>query len=137
MTTAIKLNKFQIYTLLKDYHWMIKEIKRIQTLLDETDFKGTSQYGVEATLPKAQGNNSDPLFIEIHRRDKKYKRLNEYIQKIKFIEERLERITDEKEKVVLDCLLDGMSMVSIANHLGITRKHAHDIRDRIVDKLAE
>jgi hypothetical protein len=35
-------NKFQIYGILKDYFWMLREIQRIDKELMKTDFRGTA-----------------------------------------------------------------------------------------------
>jgi DNA-binding NarL/FixJ family response regulator len=137
MTTATKLNKHQIYGVLKNYHWMVKEIQRIDKYLSETDFNGCAQYGIEATLPKPQGIVGKALENEIIRRTNKSKRLYKYIEEVNYINERLHLITDEKEKVVLDCLLDGLSLTAVSRHLGISRQQVTDIRDNIVDKLAK
>lgn len=137
MTVATKYNKFEIYNILRNYFWMVREIKRIDEYLEDTDFSGTAQYGIEATLPKAQGIVGKALENEIIRRAKKSKRLLEYIEKVNFINERTERIKDEKEKVVLDCLLDGLSLTAISKHLGISRQQVTDIRDNMVDRLAK
>ncbi|WP_137744557.1 helix-turn-helix domain-containing protein [Robertmurraya siralis] len=137
MTTAVKFSKHQIYGILRDYHWMVKEIKRIDRELQETDFQGTAQYGIEATLPKPQGVVGRALESEAIRRVNKSKRLNKFIQEVIFINENIPNITDEKEKVVLDCLLDGMSLTAISIHLGVSRRHVSNLRDGIVDKLAK
>lgn len=135
--TATKYNKHQIYGILKNYHWIIREIRRIDQELEETDFRGTSQYGIEATLPKQKGIVGRALENEVIRRVEKSKRLNKYIQEVIFINERIQSITEEKEKVVLDCLLDGMTINGIANHLRMSRTSVTEIRDDIVEKLAK
>lgn len=134
---AVKYNKFQIYEVLKNYHWMVKEINRIDQYLNETDFNGCAQYGIEATMPKASGTVGRALENEVARRMKKAKRLNEYIDKVNFVNERIDRIKNEKEKVVLDCLLDGLSLTAVSKHLGISRQQVTDLRDNLVNRLAE
>lgn len=136
MIVATKFNKHQIYGILKNYFWMVKEIQRIDYELSKTDFTGTAQYGIEATLPKAQGIVGKALENEILRRSKKSERLMDYIEKVNYINEHMGNITDEKEKVILDCLLDGMSLTAISKHLGMSRKQVTEIRDDIVDKLS-
>lgn len=134
---AYKLNKFQIYELLKTYHWKVREIKRIDEYLGDTDFTGVAQYGIEATMPSGQGIVGKALENEIIRRSKKSKRLIGYIEEVNFINARLDRVVDEKEKVILDCMLDGMSITAISKHIGISRKHVHKLQDDIVNKLGE
>jgi DNA-binding NarL/FixJ family response regulator len=136
MTTATTYNKYQIYGILKNYHWMLREIQRIDKELSTTDFKGTAQYGIEATMPRAQGIVSRALENEVLRRCEKSKKLVKYCEQINFINERSPRIIEEKEKVILDCLLDGMGITAISHHLRTSRKHINELRDNIVDKLA-
>jgi DNA-binding NarL/FixJ family response regulator len=133
----MNFNKFQIYGILKDYSWMLREIQRIDRELLRTDFRGTAQYGIEATLPHAVGIVGKALENEVIRRSKKSDRLIEYINKVNFINENMDKVKDEKEKVVLDCLMDGMDISAIAHHLRISRKQVHLLRDNIVNHLAE
>lgn len=137
MSVAASFNKHQIYGILRDYAWMLREIQRIDRELQKINFTGTAQYGIEATLPHAQGIVGKALENEVIRRNKKSERLYGYIEKVNYINQRLERVTEEKDKVVLDCLLDGMNIAAIGAHLGVSRKHIHIIRDDIVKLLAE
>jgi DNA-directed RNA polymerase specialized sigma subunit len=57
--------------------------------------------------------------------------------KVNFIHERMDKIIDEKEKVVLDCLLDGLSLTAISKHLQMSRQNVTDLRDKIVENLAK
>ncbi|MEH7251908.1 DNA-binding response regulator [Neobacillus niacini] len=128
-------NKFQIYGILKDYFWMLREIQRLDRELTKTDFRGTAQYGIEASLPHGQGIVSQAIENEVIRRSKKSDNMVEYARKVNFVNERFYKITDEKEKVILDCLLDGMSIIAISKHLGLSRRRVNELRDDIVDKL--
>jgi DNA-binding NarL/FixJ family response regulator len=130
-------NKFQLYGILKDYHWMIKEIKQIDYELSKTEFQGVAQYGIEATLPHAVGIVGRAIENEVIRRSKKSERMIDYAKKVNFIHERIHKITDEKEKVVLDSLLDGYSLTAISKHLRMSRQNVTDIRDKIVENLAK
>lgn len=130
-------NKFQIYGILKDYYWMIREIQKIDRDLQKTDFQGVAQYGIEATLPHAVGIVGRAIENEVMRRSKKSERMVEYAKKVNFINERLNRVTDDKEKAVLDCMLDGLSLQAIAHHLSISRRQVNYMRDEIVRKLAD
>lgn len=122
--------------ILSNYHWMIKEVKRINELLDDPDVNVTSKYGTEAGMPRAKGVGADALSNEVVRRSKKFERKKRLVDKIKFIQERMYLITSEREKVVLDCLLDGMSIGAISNHMGLSRKHIERLRESIVVKMS-
>jgi DNA-directed RNA polymerase specialized sigma subunit len=136
MTVATTFNKYQIYGILKNYFWMLREIQRIDRELNKTDFTGVAQYGIEATLPHAVGIVSQAIENEVIRRERKSERLYKYIEEVNFINERIHNITDEKQKVILDCLLDGLSLTAISKHLVMSRQQVTDIRDNIVERLA-
>ncbi len=62
---------------LKDYHWMVEQIRLGKTqneLAKDIEYDGAkvAAYGIEATLPKASGGNSDPVSYEATRRAQFY-----------------------------------------------------------------
>jgi|SRR5690625_3119791 len=126
-------NRHEIYGILRDYHWLVKEIERIKSELNITESVGVASYSDE---PRGSGV-SNPIESEVIRREKKYDRMKKYLSRVDFINEKATNITDEREKVILDCILDGMRMSAIANHLNISRHTANQIRDMIVVKLDE
>jgi hypothetical protein len=136
--TKIKMyNKHQVYGILKNYFWMLREIQRIDSELSRTDFKGVAQYGISATLPTGKGLVGKTLENEIVRRNLKSERLLNYIDQVNFINDNMDKVTDEKEKVILDCLLDGLSISAISRHLGTNRKQINVQVDNIINSLVE
>lgn len=127
----------EVKYILSNYHWMIKEIKRINDILDDTDTKVTGQYGIEATMPKPKGLTKDTMTNEIIRRNKKDERRLRFINKIEFVQSKIYFIKDEREKVVLDCMLDGMSIGAISNHMGLSRKHVERLRDSVAVQMSQ
>src|SRR5699024_11570578 len=67
----VSMNKREIEQALRDYNWMIKEIKRQRELLGHIETNIVSQSGLESSMPKAQGVTSDPVALEVIRREKK------------------------------------------------------------------
>lgn len=132
-----KFNRYQIYSILKNYAWMLREIQRIDKELTRTDFTGVSQYGIEASLPHAQGIVGRAIENEVMRRNRKSDKLLKYCEEVNFINENVDKVTDEKEKVVLDCLLDGMSITAIAHHLRMSRQQVHTLQNDIVKRMAK
>jgi len=131
------LNKQKIKEILQDYNWMIKEIKRQRDLLAGPGRENmAAQYGIESVMPKPQGNTSDPVVMEVVRRDKNSKWVEKLEQKVLFIQKNIHVITDEREKAVLECLLDGLSMTAISQHMGLSRRHVHTIRESIVNRIS-
>ena len=135
--TKPKFTQKEICYILSNYHWMIKEIKRINEILNDVDTNVTGQYGIESTLPKPRGITKDAMTNEIIRRDKKHHRRKKFVEKIKFVQERIHLIQDERGRVVLDCLLDGMSIGAISNHMGLSRKHVERLRDSIAEQMSQ
>ncbi len=131
------MNKREIENALRDYKWMINEIKRQRELLDDAGSNLTAKYGIEAAMPKAKGATSDPVAQEVIRREKKSKWVHKLEQKVTFIQKRIPVIKNERERAVLECLLDGMSMRAISNHMGLSERHIFRIRDSIVNQMAD
>lgn len=131
------MNAKEVYKTLRNYHWMIREMKRLEESLRDFEFTGTAQYGEEAAMPKAVGHISNPVAGEAIRRQTKSKRMKRMEEKVLFIHNRLDRITDEVELVVLDCLMDGLTVTAITQHMRIGRKHAYELIDSISEKLSE
>jgi len=132
--TKKKFNRHEIYGILRDYHWLVKEVDRLIKELNVTESVGVASYSDE---PRGGGGPSKPIESEVIRREKKYDRMKRYLMRVDFINEKSANITDEREKVILDCILDGMRMSAVASHLGISRHTANQIRDIIVVKLDE
>jgi DNA-binding CsgD family transcriptional regulator len=127
---------------LKDYHWMIREINRLEdSIWRKEQLQGssgsslTAQYGLEATMPKAQGARllTD---LEVEEIEKMVKRKQKLEDRVYRIQQASTKITDEKERTVLDCMLDGMRMKAIARHVGISRTRLNEIKRDLVPKLA-
>lgn len=130
------MNEQQIEKALRDYAWMLNEIKRQRELLSPINGGNmVAQGGIESTMTKPQGETSDPVVIEVTKRDKNSKWLIKLESKVLFIQKRICLITDEREKVVLECILDGFSMSAIGRHIGLSERHIRRIKDSIIEKM--
>nr|WP_221452352.1 LuxR C-terminal-related transcriptional regulator [Bacillus benzoevorans] len=114
---------------------MINTIKISRETLHEPNSRLTAQYGIEASLPKAQGTTSDPVLSEVVRRNKYWTSVKKYEKKVMEIQSRIHVITDEREYEVLNWILDGKGYRWIARHMGLSETHIRRIKDSIVDKL--
>lgn len=132
----MKMNEKQVEEALRNYSWMINEIKRQREMLSDAGENLVAQSGIESMLPKPKGITSDPVAQEVIRRDKKSKWVLRLESKVLFIQKRISIITNEKEKAVLECMLDGMSMVSIGKHMGLSRRHIYTIKSSITSQIA-
>lgn len=108
-----------IFDTIREYHWMISEVDRLSSQL----------VGFDPDSP-------DVFIPELNRRRKKLERVKRFVRRIHFIDGQ-NCITDETEKVVLDCLLDGVKIKDIAEHLQLHRKTIERIRERIINKIYE
>jgi DNA-directed RNA polymerase specialized sigma24 family protein len=131
-----------IENLIKDYHWMIKEVDRLERSLYSSRGQerswGVAQYGIEASLPKGSSGIS---LIEVEALDNKEerirKRIKKYEVKIKAIEAAVEMIEGDMHIAVYDCMLEGMSYRAIAEHLGISRDKVRQIKNEIINQLSQ
>ncbi len=121
---------------LRDYHWMIKEIQRLREELNTTNAKVTASYGIEATLPKGSGT-SDPTGREVIQRERRYNTLKRFEEKVRFVERHSTCMSSDMELTVLNCMLDGLSVVAISQHLGFSERKIYSIKDCIVKQMKE
>ncbi|MCK6203941.1 DNA-binding response regulator [Bacillus infantis] len=121
---------------LRDYHWMIKEIMRLKEELNTSNASVTAAYGIEASMPKGSGT-SDPTGREVIQRDRRHKTLKKFEEKVKFIEQNSSCINDDRELTVLNCMLDGLNIVSISQHMGFSERKVYGLKDEIVKKMKE
>lgn len=130
--------KKEIEQILKDYHWMINSIKIMRKSLQEAgEERLTAQYGDESALPKPKGTTSDPVYREILRREKRWRKIEQYERKVKMVQDRIHVIQDEREFEVLHWLLDGKSYSWIARHMGLSERHIRRLKDSIVEQMSE
>ncbi|WP_158738639.1 DNA-binding response regulator [Alteribacillus sp. YIM 98480] len=127
-----------IESLLKDYHWMMNSIKLLRESMESAGEKLTAQYGLEASMPKAQGGgNSDPVLQETVRREKRWKKVAEYEKKVKILQDRIHKVTDDREVEVLHWMLEGKSLRWIGRHMALSPSHTRRLKDAVVDRLNE
>ena len=129
----VGMNKKEIEQALRDYKWMINEIKRQRELMG---YKGGNLVAHIDDMPKGKGTTGDPVAQEVIRRDKASRWVQKLEEKVLFIQQRIHIITDPKEKVVLECMLDGLSMVAIGKHMGLSRRHIYTLKESIISQIA-
>ncbi len=127
---------------LRSYHWMIKEIDRLSTQLDNSlknyglNSRLVAQYGIDAAMPKAQGMKLSTLSISEERYEKQLVRLSKLEEKVKKVNDATEKFKEGIEKTVLECILDGERMNNIASHIGVSRQRLNEIKRKIVKNMA-
>jgi hypothetical protein len=127
---------------LHSYHWMLREIERLKKELNEAlktlgpSSRLTAVYGDEAGMPQGQGLKLSTMSISEQRFDRQWQRLKKLEQKVERMNKAAEQITDDKERTVLECILDGVRMNMVARHVGISRQRLNEIKRLIVKKMA-
>lgn len=130
------MNKKEIEQALRDYLWMMNEIIREREELNH--IIGGNVVAHIDDMPKAAGGTtSDPVANEAIRRINKSKRVEKLETKVLEIQRRAKVIKDERELTVLNCMMDGLSMRAISNHMGLSERHVFRLKDSIVKQMAE
>nr|WP_289038256.1 DNA-binding response regulator [uncultured Allobacillus sp.] len=127
----------EIKYILHNYHWMIQTIALKRSELNDAGESLIAQYGLAAAMPKAQGMNSDPIYNEVERRQKAHASIEKIERKVRFIQDNMHVITDVKEKLVLNKMLDGHSLRMIARQTGMTFSMVRTHKNNIAEKLYE
>ncbi|MFS0918956.1 hypothetical protein [Brevibacillus sp. 179-C 1.1 NHS] len=121
---------------IRDYNYMQIEIVRIQRFLREAGEGMVAQYGLDAGMPKGKGINGDKTHAEVARRERKWKRLQNLQDKIERINQAVEMIPGEQERLVVEALLDGDKNNLIAKEIGVSRQRYYEIKRSAVMKMA-
>lgn len=125
----------QIAEDLANYHWMRREIQRMKSEQDIGN-QLSSQYGVEASLPKKR-DISDPVGTEVQYLHLQQERIRRLEAKVQQINKLATRIIDDRQRTVLDCILDGWKMSTISKHIGVSRTLAYEIKSDLVQAMVE
>lgn len=129
------MNKQEIHEAIKDYHWMIRLLmNQRQEALTSNGL--TAKYGIEASLPKPN-TTSDPVYQEFLRIEKYESNTIRLKKKVMFLQKHSKAIRNTKDKIILDKLLDGMSMRDIAVELGMSLSGVKGRKDNIVHLIYE
>jgi len=141
LTTAIndlpeQMVKWRIEEWIRDYKFMLREIARLNKILDKPEFpkqKLTAAYGYEAMMPRGSRGISQ---AELKQLDHREKRLYKYLAIVEYLDRAVNDLEGDKEKVIFDCMLEGVSYTQIAVHLACSRDTIRKIKEGIIAKIA-
>ncbi|GAA3410411.1 hypothetical protein ACFFNY_21785 [Paenibacillus hodogayensis] len=122
---------------LKDYPWMVREIDRLRDLLEHVGGSMTGLYGLDGAMPKGKGRYTDSVNREAQKREKHWSRLRQLEAKVTRLETAAERIADDRQRTVLECIMEGQRMNHIARHIGVSRQRLHELKIELVRFLAK
>ena len=93
----------------------------IQAHVYDDDSTSTAQYGIEAVMPKAEGQVGDKVYNKVMERNKGWRRNIKLLEKIQLIDESEECIADEINFHLLQMLKQGFKHITIMDVLCISR----------------
>nr|MDH3077600.1 sigma-70 family RNA polymerase sigma factor [Bacillus velezensis] len=136
------MNPKDIENLINSYHWMVKEVQRLQRVLYGSTIPmrnfGVSQYGLEVAMPKGSPGKSQAELRQMDMREERlFKRLKYYEERVYAVELGAEKIKGEQNKVVYDCMMEGMSYRAIGLHLGISRETVRKMKEELISQLCQ
>ncbi|MFC2948550.1 sigma factor-like helix-turn-helix DNA-binding protein [Virgibacillus sediminis] len=138
------MNKKQLENLIYQYHWRKRELDRISSIIwggfSQVPSAGmVAQYGVEATLPKPNTNIKSAAEMDAMdaREKRQYQRWIQYSEKVDAIERLIDYLKEEQHKIILDCMMEGMSYRSIADHLGVNRNKIREMKEDMLGQLCQ
>jgi len=119
--------------MISDYKWM-KNI--IDSQVYECDSTSIGQYGIESSMPKAQGTTGDKVLVRVLRNDRDYRKTQSLVDKINFIDKNEEHIKNEKNYHILQLLKQGEKHNRIMVIMNVRSKENFYSRiDDIVDSI--
>ncbi|WP_102422595.1 sigma factor-like helix-turn-helix DNA-binding protein [Bacillus amyloliquefaciens] len=136
------MDRKAIENLINSYHWMAKEIHRLQKVLYGSVIPmknwGVAKYGLEAAMPKGSPGKSQAELRQMDiREDRLLRRLMYYEERVYAVELGAEKIKGEQHKVIYDCMMEGMSYRAIGLHLGISRETVRKMKDELISQLCQ
>lgn len=126
----------QVEEELKDYPWMVREIDRLNELLEQVGSGLTGVYGLDGAMPKGKGRHSDSVHREAQQREKHRSRLRQLEAKVTRLDEAARQVCDDRQRTVLECIMEGQRMNHIARHIGVSRQRLHELKLELVRFLA-
>lgn len=138
------MNRREIENLIISYHWMVKEVRRLQRVLYGSTIPmknwGVVQYGLEAAMPKGSPGKSQAELRQMNMREERlFKRLKYYEEQSMRLSwgQKRSKGSNIKSLVIYDCMMEGMSYRAIGLHLGISRETVRKMKDELISQLCQ
>jgi len=120
----------EVKQLITDYHWMRRLIDH---QVYEYDSTSIGQYGIESSMPKAQGTTGNKVLVRVIQNDKDRRKTQDLIDKVTFIDKYEHLITNDKNYHILQLLKQGESITAIEVFMKSSRKNIYSRINQIVD----
>jgi len=130
------MNYNDIEQALRNYHWMLNQVERLERELANVEPSLIPPYGIEASMPKAN-QISDKVGKTVIKRDEESRHLKKLKAKIAFIDNGLKNIENDLEKAVMLCIMDGLSQFQISQHFKISEGKVSSIKSHIIKRMSD
>lgn len=132
---ALCMSKKEVHDAIFNYHWMMRLLINKKEEMTGSSNPFVAKYGTDASLPSTNNNVSDPVYQEFLRIERYEKNTEKIKKKIMMIQKHSRSITNLKEQLILDKLLNGKSMREIASELDMSLGAVNRKKDVIVNKI--
>ncbi|KIL46948.1 hypothetical protein KP77_25170 [Jeotgalibacillus alimentarius] len=128
---------------LRDYEWMSIKVRKYSSENRSNQSAGdlpaaaTAKYGIESSLPKAPYGISDPTFNAAKKQMRVWERHQRYKKKIELIDQSAAALANERERLVIEGILDGLKANELAQELNVSRQTIQEIKRSAVRELAK
>ncbi|MEK4815730.1 hypothetical protein MKY53_02665 [Macrococcus sp. FSL R5-0951] len=96
-----------------------------------------AQYGIESTMPKPQGQTSNLVWNELQRLMKQDKMITKYENKVRYVQNRWDRIIDEKQAIAFNLKLNGKSNKIIAVTIGCDMRKVKKLLEEVAKIMTD
>lgn len=134
--TSKRGDKLSYYTVDKVLEIIRGYSNNIQNAKESMEYAsvGVAQYGIEATMPRGN-TTSDVVANEAIRMVTGTGYFANMITDIKYLQDRWDRVTNEKDATVLNLRLDGLSSAEIGQILGCSERNVNIVLRRVAETI--
>lgn len=116
---------------IKDYYWMAN------LLNDEeiTAYIQATKYSDDPAV-SSKYETGDPTYRIVQRKIRIEERKKRMIEKVTNLERAVATLEDERERIVIEGLMDRTTLKELGALIGVSKQAVHDIKEKAVRKLA-
>lgn len=125
-------DRFEIKKIIESYKVFCNTLAE---LLPDIDSNSIAQYGIEASLPKEQGNNISKVERNVVKRDKVLNANKRLVDKIHFVNMCHEKIRDDQNYCMLSLMKLGNDSKSIMRIMDIKKDEYFKRKKLLIEEL--
>lgn len=130
------INRYQLDKVIKKYHSNMLKYIRMKDEINLLEISAsTTNYGIEAMMPKATGSFGDPVYAHLQIRANREVRIKKIKKELLLVQSLINKVKGDIELEVLYWLLEGMSFRFIGRQLDISHTSVQRARERILNMM--